>query len=190
MKARRNIGGGSGGEPPPAARPSGMSYIYDRPGFLLRRCHQISVSVFRDGCVDCELTPAQFGVLYAVEQNPGTDQVAIARMIGLDRSTVSNVIDRLAARELVFRENHATDGRRRCLFATERGGALLARAFAPAAAAQERLLAPLAPEERGQLLRLLRRLMDAHAAASRVPFVPETGGPATETTTTGTEEEA
>lgn len=159
--------------PKPFGRPSGMDYIYARPGFLLRRCHQISVSIFLEACAGVELTPAQFGVLYAVRENPGLDQVAVARLIGLDRSTVSNVVNRLVGRGLVHRQHQSSDRRRRCLTIAKQGVALLARAFEAAAEAQARLLAPLDTVERQQLVGLLRKLMDTHAGRSRVPLDPE-----------------
>lgn len=152
--------------------PIGMGYIYDRPGFLLRRCHQISVSIFRDSCAELDLTPAQFGVLYAVEQNPGVEQIGVAKMLGLDRSTTANVVDRLISRDLARRDGHAHDRRRCCLTLTRKGRELLVRARAIAADAQARLLQPLAPADRSRLLALLHQLMDAHAEGSRVPFAP------------------
>jgi DNA-binding MarR family transcriptional regulator len=155
-----------------AQHPTGMAYIYDRPGFLLRRCHQISVSIFRESCADLDLTPAQFGVLYAVEQNPGVEQIGVAKMLGLDRSTTANVVDRLISRALVRRENHASDRRRCSLTMTRKGGETLASARDIAANAQTRLLLPLSPTDRARLLALLHQLMDAHAGGSRVPFSP------------------
>ena len=37
--------------------------IYQRPGFLLRRAHQISTAIFERSCAHLGLTPAQYGVL-------------------------------------------------------------------------------------------------------------------------------
>ena len=153
-------------------RPTGMAYIYDRPGFLLRRCHQISVSIFRESCAELDLTPAQFGVLYAVEQNPGVEQIGVATMLGLDRSTTANVVDRLISRDLARREGHAKDRRRCSLTLTKKGRDVLARARDIAAGAQARLLEPLSPADREHLLALLHRLMDGHGDGSRVPFRP------------------
>src|SRR3546814_9145616 len=102
-----------------------MARIYERPGFLLRRCHQISVSIFLDECADLNLTATQFGILYCISHNPGIDQIAIARMLGLDRSTTATVIDRLATRKLLNREVHSSDRRRRSLTLTTEGARVL-----------------------------------------------------------------
>ncbi|HTI88805.1 MAG TPA: MarR family winged helix-turn-helix transcriptional regulator [Alphaproteobacteria bacterium] len=170
-------------------QPVGMSYIYDRPGFLLRRCHQISVSIFRESCEELDLTPAQFGVLYAVEQNPGVEQIGVATMLGLDRSTTADVVDRLISRDLARREGHATDRRRCSLTLTTKGGDVLARARAIAAEAQERLLEPLAPADRDQLLALLHKLMAGHGDGSRVPFRPRVAATQQGRTRTGKTDE-
>jgi DNA-binding MarR family transcriptional regulator len=155
-----------------ARDPAGMAYIYDRPGFLLRRCHQISVSIFRESCAELDLTPAQFGILYAVEQTPGVEQIGVAKMLGLDRSTTANVVDRLISRDLARRDSDARDRRRCSLTITRKGAEILARARDIAADAQARLLQPLSPGDRARLLALLHQVMDAHGDASRVPFRP------------------
>jgi hypothetical protein len=49
--------------PAPSKMPASLARLYARPGFLLRRAHQISAAVFEDACRDLGLTPAQFGVL-------------------------------------------------------------------------------------------------------------------------------
>lgn len=153
----------------------GMAYIYKRPGFLLRRCHQISVSIFRESCAELDLTPAQFGILHAVELNLGVEQIAVARMLGLDRSTTANVVDRLISRDLVRREDHPSDRRRCCLTITGKGRDVLARARDIAALAQGRLLEPLSSADRARLLSLLQQVMEAHGESSRVPFAPRIG---------------
>ena len=45
----------------PAAKTPNLARLYARPGFLLRRAHQISSAVFEDACKGLALTPAQFG---------------------------------------------------------------------------------------------------------------------------------
>lgn len=150
--------------------PRGMEHHYGRPGFLLRRCHQISVSIFIELCADTGLTPAQYGVLYAIRENPGIDQVAVARALGFDRSTVSNVLERLTRAGLIERRTDSRDRRRRTLCVTRAGEEKLAAVAPAAAAAHGELLRPLASDERQQLLALLRKLVMAHSDRSRVPF--------------------
>ena len=37
--------------------------LYRRPGFMIRRAHQISQSVFTEECARLDITATQFGVL-------------------------------------------------------------------------------------------------------------------------------
>ena len=159
--------------PAPASAPGSgfLAAIYARPGFKLRRAHQIALSVFAEECRSFEVTSTQYGILVAVAERPGLDQVGVAQALGLDRSTTGMVVGLLEGRGLLRRGRHATDGRRRVLSVTEEGARLL-EALAPAAErARRRLLAPLSPEEARTLTALLDRLMDHHDALVRVPLM-------------------
>ena len=37
--------------------------MYRRPGFLLKRCHQITAPLFLDHCRAFNITPSQYGAL-------------------------------------------------------------------------------------------------------------------------------
>lgn len=160
----------------PAAKPSAtLSRLYARPGFLLRRAHQISAAVFEDECRDLQLTPAQFGVLTVLDAHPGLGQSSLARALGFDKVTVLRVLRGLQARGLVTRETAA--GRRSVsVQLTPAGTGMLARAQKPAEKAYRRLLAPLDREQQHQLLDLLQLLtgeLEDHARAAFVPPRPE-----------------
>ena len=75
-----------------------LARLYARPGFLLRRAHQISAAVFEDECRNVGLTPAQFGVLTVLQASPGLDQSSLARALGFDKVTVLRVLRGLEAR--------------------------------------------------------------------------------------------
>ncbi|MFC0385744.1 MarR family winged helix-turn-helix transcriptional regulator [Muricoccus vinaceus] len=153
------------------AAPSALDAIYARPGFKLRRAHQIALSVFAEECRTFEITSTQYGILTALRGRPGLDQVGVAQALGLDRSTTGMVVGLLETRGLLRRSRHATDGRRRVLSLTEEGARLL-EAIAPATErARRRLLAPLSPEEAGALSALLDRLLSHHDALVRVPLM-------------------
>src|SRR4051812_41598283 len=88
---------------PPSRSPTSLARLYARPGFLLRRAHQISAAVFEDACRDVGLTPAQFGVLTVLQAHPGLGQSSLARALGFDKVTVLRVLRGLQARGLVER---------------------------------------------------------------------------------------
>src|SRR3972149_8899777 len=86
--------------------------LYGRPGFLLKRCHQVAAGIFLDECSKFSVTPSQHGCLRALHEYPGIDQIALGRLVGLDRSTVGLVIKTLSERRLIERVIDRADKRR------------------------------------------------------------------------------
>jgi len=152
---------------PTARQPDCAAYLHERPGFLIRRAHQIATSVFIEICRDEELTPSQYGVLYMLQNEGSSDQSAIARLVGLDRSTTGLVVGGLARRGLLRKQPSATDRRRNALALTPRGHALLERCAPLAEEAKMALLAAFTAAERKEFLRLLKKFTSANNHLSR-----------------------
>jgi len=149
--------------------------IYQRPGFLLRRAHQLSVGLFEQHCGEFGLTPLQYGVLSVLSYAEDIDQVTLSKALGHDKVTILHVVRGLEQRGLLTREAAADDRRRMVIGLTAEGGALIRQATAGAAQAYERLLSPLKPLEQARLLDYLDRLCDGlehHARAPMVKLVP------------------
>ncbi|HEY8048960.1 MAG TPA: MarR family transcriptional regulator [Ramlibacter sp.] len=155
-----------------AKLPATLSRLYARPGFLLRRAHQISAAVFEDECRDLGLTPAQFGALTVLKTHPGLGQSSLARALGFDKVTVLRVLRGLQARGLVEREPAPDNRRNMCVSLTRKGAGLLAQAQRPAERAYKRLLAPLDREQQEQLVHLLQLLTGELEDDARAAFVP------------------
>jgi DNA-binding MarR family transcriptional regulator len=147
-----------------------LDSIYRRPGFMLRRAHQIAVGIFADECGEFELTTTQHGVLTALQTFPALDQISLGRLLGLDRSTIGTVVTRLEERGLIRREIADNDKRRRVLHVTAEGARLHLAVGEAAARAQERLLSAFTPLEATMLLGLLTKLIEINNAESRVPL--------------------
>jgi DNA-binding MarR family transcriptional regulator len=143
--------------------------LYERPGFLLRRGHQIAVGIFIQECETIGLTPPQHGVLVVVGNAPGVDQAGLSRALGFDRATVGELVAGLEGRGMLRRSASPDDRRRKLLSLTPRGHAMLHRAREAARRTSERLLAPLPPRDRRRFVELLARLTDRLNAASRTP---------------------
>ena len=156
----------------PDARAELQQLLYERPGFLLRRAHQLSVGLFEEGCRDLSLTPPQYGVLTIVAHAGGCDQATVARGLGFDRVTTLRIVRGLQTRGLVAREPSTADGRRLQLTLTVEGVALLARGRELATNVTERLMAPLASDEREQFQALLRKLCAGLEPQARTKLVP------------------
>lgn len=156
----------------PVKTPATLSRLYARPGFLLRRAHQISAAVFEDECREVALTPAQFGVLTVLRSHPGLGQSSLARALGFDKVTVLRVLRGLEARGLVSRTPAADNRRNVSVSLTPTGCDVLEQAQKPAEKAYKRLMAPLDKGQQAQLIKLLHLLTGELEGDARAAFVP------------------
>jgi len=136
--------------------------LASRPGFLIRRLHQIHYAMFFEECQTRDVTPIQFGILSVVESQPGLDQTSLGKEIGLDRTTTADVVKRLVQRGLLSRQTHPSDKRMRQLHITQEGATTVAALRAGMARAQERLLTPLRPAERVMFMDMMTILVNAN----------------------------
>jgi DNA-binding MarR family transcriptional regulator len=130
----------------------------DLLGYNLRRAQVAVFTDFARSVGAGDLTPGQFGVLVLVDANPGLSQSELGGAMGVDRSTVVAVIDRLEKRDLVQRRPVPTDRRANALHLTEAGTRLLAELIPQVRAHEARLAQRLKPDEAALLNRLLSRL--------------------------------
>jgi len=144
--------------------------LYRRPGFMIRRAHQIAVSLFLEETGELGITNRQYGILFALKHRPGIDQISVARLLGLDRSTTGMVIKKLEQAGLVGRTVGARDRRRTNLTLTRAGERMLERLAEPAQRAQTRVLSAFTPAERAQFLALLEKLIHRFNDTTRVPL--------------------
>jgi DNA-binding MarR family transcriptional regulator len=144
--------------------------LFDHPGHLIRRVHQISVSAFLEVCAELDLTPAQYAALAGVACRPGIDQAALAGLIAHDRSTAGVVVARLVERKLMMREQSTRDRRFMSLELTPAGMVVYKAMAARADAAHEIMLGPLSGAERKALVRLMKKLVHFNNEVSRAPL--------------------
>src|ERR1700694_2315728 len=147
--------------------------LYRRPGFMIRRAHQIAGSLFLDETGALGTTNRQYGILFALKQEPGIDQISVARLLGLDRSTTGMVIKKLEQAGLVGRDVGARDRRRVSLRLTRAGERRLGRLGGlaePAHRARARALSAFTPQERTQFLALLDKFIRKFNDSTRVPL--------------------
>jgi MarR family transcriptional regulator, lower aerobic nicotinate degradation pathway regulator len=133
--------------------------LTDRPGFLIRRMHQIHVAQFTEHCGTFGITPVQNSVLWAVARRGKADQTTIAADVALDRTTTVDVLKRLATRHLVARTQSRTDRRAQLCVITPQGTILLAKIEAFARAAHRDTIAVLSAREQETLLSLMKRVV-------------------------------
>jgi DNA-binding MarR family transcriptional regulator len=142
------------------------------PGHLIRRLHQISVSIFSESVAEAgfDITSVQFAALSVLKDYPGIDQVTLAGMIAYDRVTIGGVIDRLEQKDYLTRTISPRDRRARELHITDEGLAVQRAILPIVRQAQEVMLAGLGEEERAAFMSMLNRLTEAGNEKSRAPL--------------------
>ena len=137
---------------------------------MIRRAHQIAVSLFLEETGELRITTTQFGILHLLKHRPGLDQISVAKLLGLDRSTTSMVLKTLESAGLIGRTVGASDRRKRSLALTPEGERMLARLKEPARRVMERQLSAFTPAERKAFLELLGKFTRTFNEKTRVPL--------------------
>ncbi len=156
-------------QPPSAGKPpakSPLSKVLDRGllpslmGYALRRTQSAVFADFAATFVKAgeALTPGEFGLLVLVDRNAGLSQMALARALGIDRSTLVPILDRLQARSLLVRRASPTDGRTHALALTAAGEKALARFAKLVRTHEKRIASGLSTAETRTLIDLLERV--------------------------------
>jgi DNA-binding MarR family transcriptional regulator len=146
--------------------------LWARPGYLLRRLHQIHYALFFEECAEFDITPVQYGLLTTLSTNPDLDQNSIARELGIDRTNVADVLSRLSRRGLIERRRGKVDKRTMLARLTPTGKRVTKDMYLAMQRAQERLLEPLLPAERHAFISTLIRLIDGNNHLGRTIFSP------------------
>jgi MarR family transcriptional regulator, lower aerobic nicotinate degradation pathway regulator len=141
-----------------------------RPGYLIRRLHQIHVALFAEECGAFGVTPVQYSIMTVIARQPSLDQGHLAEEVGVDRATLADVLARLEARDLVSRRRPGADRRMKLVSITEAGRRLLVRMDPHARRAHERTVAALPPESRAAFAESLMVLVAANNALGRAPM--------------------
>jgi DNA-binding MarR family transcriptional regulator len=129
-------------------------------GYVLRRTQSAVFADFAATFVGAgeALSPGEFGLLVLVERNSGLSQMALARALGIDRSTLVPILDRLQARGLVVRRPSPNDGRTHALGLTSVGEKALARFSRLVRSHEKRIASGLSAAEIRTLIELLEKV--------------------------------
>jgi MarR family transcriptional regulator, lower aerobic nicotinate degradation pathway regulator len=147
-----------------------LEVAYSRAGHLIRRTYQISQALFLNETAELGLTSVQYSALNAIVQLPDLDQASLSGVIALDKTTLVKVLDRLVSKDLITRVRSTTDRRCHVLNPTAKGRKTIADILPMLDRIQERLLAPLAPDEQVVFLSLLSKIVQVNNIYSRVPL--------------------
>jgi DNA-binding MarR family transcriptional regulator len=140
------------------------------PGHLARRLQQAHYLLWNT-MVSEEITSPQFAVLNTLVTEPGLDQRTVGERVGLDRSTIAEVISRLTRRDLVDKARDPEDGRRWLLRLTPEGLRTHKKLTVRTARMNQIFLGPLSADEQTVFFDLIQRVADA-AEGLRNPAEP------------------
>jgi len=129
-------------------------------GFNLRIAYGLASQLFLAHFETMDLAPLQFAALEFISNAGGRSQTEIAERIGTAPSVLVAPLERLERRRLIKRTRDPRDRRRAVVGITPEGTKLLLRARAEVTLVEEKLMDGLDPWERGQLIDLLRKLVD------------------------------
>ena len=145
-----------------------LAELYARPGFMLRRAHQIAMDLFIQACSPVNITPSQYGVLYIINTVGSVSQIGIARLIGLDRSTTALVVRLLTERGLLEKRQSKDDARSSAIQLTEEGKKIFREAETLANREMKMMLEPFSEKEGHLFLSLLKKFVAHHNDKTRV----------------------
>jgi DNA-binding MarR family transcriptional regulator len=138
--------------------------LSQRPGFLIRRLHQIHVALFQKRCADFEITPLQYSLLSALAKRGSADQTTLAADVALDRTTTTGGLKRLQSRNFIERSTYHRDRRAQICRLTKAGAKLLRQMEMSARAAHRETVADLSKADQKLFLALMQQIVSANSA--------------------------
>jgi MarR family transcriptional regulator, lower aerobic nicotinate degradation pathway regulator len=136
------------------------------PSWLMTQTAMHAHRLVADGLAAVDARGYHYRVLATLDQFGPASQAALGRRSGIHLSDLVAAINELADRELVQRAPDPADRRRNIITITSAGRRQLRRLDKQVTQIQDDLLAPLSPDERDQLTRLLTRILDHHSRAA------------------------
>src|SRR5947209_2459703 len=135
-----------------------------RPGFLIRRLHQIHVALFQKRCAAFEITPLQYSLLSALARRGTADQTTLATDVALDRTTTTGALKRLQLRNFIERSVHHRDRRAQMCRLTKAGAKLLRQMEKSARMAHLETVADLGKADRKKFIAMMQKIVAANSS--------------------------
>src|SRR5258708_32936282 len=142
-------------------RPGNGFDLSEAPSQLIRRCQQFYGDLYAREAGAKELTKQQFTLLCALEQNDGVSQTALVEIIGIDRSTLAEMVRRMLEKGLLSRERTEEDQRANAVAISPAGRKALRGARNAADRAERALLEALPQPERQKFVKALSQIAQA-----------------------------
>lgn len=134
------------------------------PLHLLHRLRQCAGELFQAEMNGIDLTPRQYVVLVAASQKDGLSQQEIIDTTGIDRSTISQVVQLMIRKGLLKRRRAKTDARAYSITLSDHGRDVLEAAEPNVRRIDEALISALPPERAAEFIDSLRTIISAFAS--------------------------
>lgn len=157
----------AGDAPPGAGNESVIdtSFLESLLGYNARRAALTIIEAFLERMSVYGLRPVDFSVLSLITHNPGITSRQLCATLGILPPNLVKLVSDLDKRGLLVRKPHPDDGRAIGLHLSTDGKKLMREAEAAARDLEDRVSAPLSPEERTTLMRLLRKIYKPEPSA-------------------------
>lgn len=127
--------------------------------YLLARAHHRQLEVFAQYTTAFDIAARDYAAMLLLEAHQNLWQSQIAETLGLDRTTVTYLVDGLEKRGWLARKRDPNDRRAHMVTLTGGGKKALAEIKPAVTEAKKDLLKPLSAAEQDQLCDLLSRLL-------------------------------
>jgi DNA-binding MarR family transcriptional regulator len=151
---------GAAAAPVAASRPT-----HDFIGYLLVQAAMRVRAATAAALLPLQLSPQEFGLLNQVLVQPALTQAQLGSLLGIDRTTIVAMLDRLMASAWIERSADATDRRVYRISGTTKGRALHAKAVAAVMNVERQFLSRLDAGQTASLVAALARIDDPEGAA-------------------------
>ena len=138
------------------------------PSWLMTQTAMHAHRLVTEGFAAVDARGYHYRLLATLDEYGPASQATLGRRSGIHFSDIVAAINELAERQMVERAADPTDRRRNVITITPDGRRQLRRLDKQLTKVQDELLAPLAPDERDQLTRLLTRVLSHHARTAVV----------------------
>ncbi|HEU0043956.1 MarR family winged helix-turn-helix transcriptional regulator [Sphingomonas sp.] len=127
-------------------------------GYHMRRASAVIATDFSRATAGTGMRQVLFGVLSIIEANPGINQGAVGRALGIQRANMVSLVNELDERGLIARRTASDDRRAFSLTLTPAGQRILADSLARLRQHEDDVLSNLSGTERATLILLLSRI--------------------------------
>ncbi|MGD9918970.1 MAG: MarR family winged helix-turn-helix transcriptional regulator [Paenirhodobacter sp.] len=128
-------------------------------GYLANHMARLFATALAEAVRPLGLAPAQFMTLLELWREDGLTQAELVTRLDVEQATMAATLNRMVRDGLIEKVPHPGDRRAHLIRLTARARALEAPATSAAAAVNARALAALSPENRGDLLDFMQKVI-------------------------------